>query len=404
MNVKLSMKNPGRRLVSSFIVIAVLALTSAVRGEETGNASTRLVAGSTLERITVGRTTYTQVRVRTVSAQTAMIQHSTGIASLRLRDLSSELQQQFGYDPEAAVSEAEKQKAAALEADRRRQEMQRAQQTKARVVATNVSQDDASADTKLDELFRSFGTPPDVQAKVDLRTRMSQLGLWVKNQGGVPSCSIFAIVGALEYQTAELTGTAERFSDDYLLWATRKTLNRAPPAVRVSTDVNADETTQEEGYALTDVVAALRSYGIPTRQRVGSSYSASQTPSSEIIAEARASRRVSVHVLPGRDEAGVIENIIHALNAGIPVPIGIAWPVDYNWRTGYLDKQTVHKEGGHAVTLVGYTSKTGRLEDTVFSFKNSYGPRWGIDGYGHATYEFLSKNLQAAVVLEVQPK
>ena len=59
---------------------------------------------------------------------------------------------------------------------------------------------------------------------------------------------------------------------------------------------------------------------------------------------------------------------------------------------------------GHAVTLVGYSSSTGRLEDTVFVFKNSWGPNWGQGGYGTVTYGYLNQHLAEAIVLEVQAK
>ncbi len=260
-------------------------------------------------------------------------------------------------------------------------------------------------DSQFDQLLRAFGQSPDIKDKVDLRTRYNELGLWIKNQGARPSCAVFAIVSALEYQSAELNGKAERFSEEYLLWATRKTLNR--PA-RILNDSPSAENQEpgDEGFALTEVVTALRTYGIPPRDRVPNRYAGNtiDEPPPEIVAEARSSRRVAVHILPGRDGATLASNAIHALNAGIPVPIGMAWPVEYNWRTGYLDKQRVHAAGGHAVTLVGYTSKTGRLEDTVFTFKNSWGTRWGIDGYGSATYEFLRNHLHSAILLEVQPQ
>ncbi|MEI6108231.1 MAG: C1 family peptidase, partial [Opitutae bacterium] len=58
---------------------------------------------------------------------------------------------------------------------------------------------------------------------------------------------------------------------------------------------------------------------------------------------------------------------------------------------------------GHAVTLVGYKSGTGRLEDAVFIFKNSWGADWGQGGYGMVTYGYLSQHLNDAVLLEVQP-
>ena len=55
------------------------------------------------------------------------------------------------------------------------------------------------------------------------------------------------------------------------------------------------------------------------------------------------------------------------------------------------------------MTLVGYKSPTNQLADTVFIFKNSYGPEWGQGGYGTVTYGYLQNNLQDAVLLEVQP-
>jgi hypothetical protein len=333
-----------------------------------------------------------------------MIQHEGGIASLRLRDLPPDLQQRFGYNPDAAAAEAETQKATRAVAEKVRQE-QLAAQKKAHA-ARGASRAHAPQDeTKFDQLLRTFGQLPEIKDKVDLRTRYNELGLWIKNQGARPSCSVFAIVSALEFQSAEIHGTAERFSEEYLLWATRKTLNRAP-VVLGNAPVSENQESADEGFALTEVVTALRTYGIPARDRVPNRFSGAtiEEPPQEIITEARSSRRVSVHILPGRDGATLAANAIQALNAGLPVPIGMAWPVEYNWRTGYLDKQRVHPNGGHAVTLVGYTSKSGRLEDTVFTFKNSWGTRWGIDGYGTATYEFLRNNLHSAILLELQPQ
>lgn len=400
------MKNPRlRSVVFSFAVSLALASPLRAQSPDTAAAAiSRLVPGSTLDRLTVGNVTYTQVRVRTVSAQTAMIQHEGGIVSLRLSDLSPELQQRFGYNSGAAAAEAEKQKAASAAAEVRRQEIlatQRKAYAKRIAARANALPDE----TKIDQVLRSFGETPQLQPKVDLRTRYNELGLWIKNQGARPSCAVFAIVSALEFQSAEINGAAERFSEEYLLWATRKTLHRAPRSIDTSATAE-NQDPDDEGFALTEVVNALRTYGIPARDRVPNRFSGAtiEEPPADIITEARDSRRVAIHLLPGRDGAILAANVVQALNAGIPVPVGIGWPVEYNWRTGYLDKQRVYPNGGHAVTLVGYTSATGRIEDAVFTFKNSWGTRWGVDGYGNATYEFLRNNLHSAVILEIQPK
>jgi hypothetical protein len=125
-------------------------------------------------------------------------------------------------------------------------------------------------------------------------------------------------------------------------------------------------------------------------------------PPPTVVQEARTHQRVFVHVLPGRDRTTRINNLVLSLNAGLPVAIGMAWPNYRSLRGGFLDGQKPVADSGHAVTIVGYKSGSGRLEDTVFVFKNSYGPTWGQGGYGTVTYAYLHNYLNDAVLLEVQ--
>jgi C1A family cysteine protease len=85
----------------------------------------------------------------------------------------------------------------------------------------------------------------------------------------------------------------------------------------------------------------------------------------------------------------------------MPVPIGLGWPNYRALRNGYLSGQKPMDGQYHAVTLVGYKSSSGRIEDTVFIFKNSYGPEWGQGGYGTATYSYLNNYMDEAILLEV---
>jgi hypothetical protein len=403
------MFSPGRThpLIPLALIgaLALCAIAVSLRAQTPDTTvAAPLVTGSTLGSLTVGQITYNQVRIRTISAQTAMIQHDGGIASLRLRDLSPELQQRFGYNPDAAAAEAEKQKA--IEAAARERRLQEAAALKARPTPVKRTAVSAADDSAIDNVLARFGSPPDIRPKIDLRPRFNELGLWIKHQGVRPSCSVFAIVSALEFQSAELTGNATRFSEEYLLWATRKTLNRAP-RIRSAESESPDELkSADEGFSLPEVVTALRTYGIPPRETMPNRFTDTSAgdPPADVVDQARQARRVSVHLLPGRDGQARVDSLIHALNAGLPVPAGMAWPHEYNWRTGFLDKHPVSEGDGHAITFVGYKSETGRIEDTVFTFKNSWGVRWGIDGYGTATYEYLCKNLWLAVVLEVQPQ
>jgi len=112
---------------------------------------------------------------------------------------------------------------------------------------------------------------------------------------------------------------------------------------------------------------------------------------------------VSVFALPGRDQPTRIANLVHALDAGVPVAVGLRWPQWRTLRSGYLSAQKPLEGTGHAVTVVGYENKTGALKDTVFIFKNSWGVHWGASGYGYATYGYLDKNLVDTALLEVEP-
>jgi hypothetical protein len=402
---------PRRLVLLATLTAFVLTVSPRAHGSDTINGTAKLVAGSTLDSLTAGKVTYTQVRVRAVSAQTAMIQHEGGIASVRLGDLSPELQQRFGYNPDAAAAEAEKQKAAAIAGEQKRKLQLEAQK---KALASRLSPESASLEkreTTVDQLLQRLGQPAELKERVDLRPRYRELGLWIKNQGMRPSCAVFAIVSSLEFQFAEMTGKSERLSEEYLLWATYKILNRKPrpiPEQLTSKDKIPDNLeNQDEGFLLSEVVTALRTYGVASRARMPNRVWADPDdiePDESIIQEARSTRRVAIHTIPGRDSEAIITNIIHALNAGVPVAIGLFWPDFVSPQSGYLDRQVPIKDYGHAVTLVGYKSERGAIEDAVFTFKNSYGTEWGVDGYGTVTHRYLAENLNTAVVLEVQPK
>lgn len=343
--------------------------------------------GEKLESLAVGPVTYSQVQVRSYNARSLMITHAGGMASIRLRDLTPEWQARFNYDPvaEAAANEANKTRASAAPS------------------AVRKKPAPAKEASKFDALLQKFGQPAEIQAEIDLRPKFFQLELGVKNQGYAPSCAVFAIVSALEFQNAELGGKVEKFSEEYLIWAVNKSVQKMP------TPVAADDSTGNEqrdlGFSLSEVVSALRAYGIPLQATMpnafGRKIQAIEEPPAEIVREAREHKRIFAHQLPNRDRVTLINNIVHSLNSGLPVAVGMAWPMTHVYN-GYLNSQTAASDRGHAVTLVGYKSATGRIEDAYFIFKNSWGPKWGQGGYGTVTYNYLDKYLNDAVLLEVQ--
>ncbi|HVT28494.1 MAG TPA: C1 family peptidase [Lacipirellulaceae bacterium] len=393
---------PTRLLVAVLICGCVFVAAGAGSIPSAVAAEPAFGVGATFDTLQAGSKTYRHVQVRSVNARTITITYAGGMASVHLRDLSPELRAAFGYDPRAdATAEA------ALDAAERRTEQK--ERTEAAAAPSLVPAVGSSGSSEFDRLLLSFTHPPTIRPGVDLRPRFFALGLNVKNQGPRPSCAVFAIVSVLEFENARLTGRPERFSEEYLIWATCKTLDR------VSRDPN-DATTGngqpgepadpvDEGFSLSEVVTALRAYGVPLLAAMpytgGRASDIKPTP--ELIAEAHSHRRVSVFALPGRDNDARLANLVHALNAGVPVAVGMKWPQYRTIRTGYLSEQQPLPGASHAVTIVGYENKTGRIADTVFIFKNSWSAHWGAAGYGYVTYGYLARNLDDTALLEVEP-
>ncbi len=367
----------------------LLALGVLLAGLTMARADEPVKRGAHLESLTVGITTYQQVQVLSISAHSVMIKHAGGMASIRLRDLSPEWQARFGYDPAAeAVAES----AAPVPSP---------PAPHPPVHASGVRH----AGSKFDYLLKQFGQPAEIKTEVDLRPLFFQLELFAKNQGRRPSCAIFAVVSALEFQNAQLIGHAEKLSEEYLIWATRQSTQRVPPPNAGSEEPPADDS--DEGFSLQDVLGALHAYGIPLQSSLpntfGRKISDIERPTDAVIDEARHHQQIVAVALPGRDQTTRMNNLIQALNVGIPVTIGIGWPNYRSMRTGFLVNQTPMDGPGHGVTVVGYKAVDGQIDGpgSYFIFKNSYGPKWGQDGYGTATYYYLLKNLREAVVMDV---
>lgn len=377
------------RWLGAAIWALALALGFGPAAQAGGPEAGRIVAGKTLESLTVGKTVYREVVIKSVTARTVMFKHRGGLASVKLRELSPEWQERFGYDPAAEQASDEALKRAQAERQAR---------LAAAAQADQAAQAKAAA-SRFEQVLQACGQPVTPLAEVDLRPRFRELELHAKNQGRRPSCAIFAVVSAIEFIHAENTGKAEKFSEEYLIWATRKSLQRPVQAEAAMTGEDADA-----GFALTEVVMALRSYGIPPERAMpntmGRAIDAVADPSPEVIAAARSRTQGSVYQVPGRDNATVLNNVVHALNAGLPVAIGTAWPRFFNMRAALLNSQ--EPSYSHAVTLVGYRCPTGRIEDATFIFKNSWGADWGANGYGYASYSYLLKHLHTAILLELR--
>ena len=84
------------------------------------------------------------------------------------------------------------------------------------------------------------------------------------------------------------------------------------------------------------------------------------------------------------------------LAQGRPVVVGILIDNSFNELRGKTIYSSASGQslGGHAITIVGYNDSTN-----AFKFQNSWGNRWGDNGFGYIDYKFFSKVCRSAYVM-----
>ncbi|MEX0330588.1 MAG: C1 family peptidase [Puniceicoccaceae bacterium] len=338
-----------------------------------------LVAGETW---TVGSTHYENVRIQEVTPATVRIFHSKGITQFDLADLPVELRERFGYKEDAALKWREEdverieREAAAARAEQ--EAWKRSNPRPAGRLSTSRADQKPTAPEEV--VFHK---------EKDLRPLYREMGLFTKDQGRRPSCTIFALVSALEFEQGRLTGQAERLSEEFLIWATLQ----LHPGIPLDTAFN-----------FAEVFAALQTYGVPTHAEMPNTFGKSmgEIEPSESVIESAADRRGAIPVWFRADDPHLIERLVGALNQEKPVVVAVRWP---NWRTlnrtFLLSAQKPMEDAAHAVTLVGYRNPTGNPDATTFIFRNSYGIQWGNAGCGFIRAAYLKENLLGAFFMRL---
>lgn len=341
----------------------------------------------------IGEAVYRDVKVRQVTARAVIIQHQGGISQILLADLPPEAQAQFGYDPQKAAAEQSR-------IDREHAE-QLAQLEQMKAEVKNGSQRNPptleDAKTVIWQMRADRRNPLEIRRDVDLRATLREEGLYTKSQGRRPSCTVFAVLSALEYFSA-LNGQPTQYSEDYAIWATRRYL--ADQGRGASGEFEAGDA----GFRLGDVHMALDAYGAAPLDAMPNTFGTGmeriEPPAEDLIATARQNVRLSALLVNHADWPANRELIIRALNLGFPVIIGVGWPHENTLRSAPLvsGQEPVSM---HAVTLFGYRSDEGG-KNLRFVFKNSWGPQWGSGGYGWITDDYLAKNFSSGMILDPQ--
>jgi C1A family cysteine protease len=224
---------------------------------------------------------------------------------------------------------------------------------------------------------------------IDLRPTFEKWGLVARRQGNRGTCSVFVVVGAMEYAVAQRQQRGTRLSVEFLNWAGHKAVNRTA-----------------DGGFFHELWKGYETFGICAEEDwpYQSDYDVNLQPSPTAMENAQKikSLQLRLHwikewdVNTGLTDAQFAE-IKRTLNQGFPVCGGFRWPKQARWKEGVL--QMCPPEDvfdGHSVLLVGYRDDDKQPGGGVFIIRNSGGN--GSDGY--LPYEYVRAYLNDAAWVE----
>lgn len=239
----------------------------------------------------------------------------------------------------------------------------------------------------------AFGQQEKRPTRVDLVPQFEKLGLIARDQGKRDTCSSFAITALAEFEFNQTRpNDVVRLSEEFLVWAAND-----------STGLRADQAMFYEA------VHGLNAAGISADQQCPYETSAAKRPGKEAIENAKQlSGCWRVHWIKRWDttkplsEAQFFE-IQDALAAGHPVACGLRWPKQDQGASILRTPAAGDVYDGHSIVLIGYQDDTRRRGAGVFGFRNSFGPKWGNNGYGVMSYDYVRRYANDAMWLEYDP-
>jgi C1A family cysteine protease len=212
---------------------------------------------------------------------------------------------------------------------------------------------------------------------VSLRASMPYVG----NQGGIGSCSGFAVAGAWNYELNRIYAAYG--------WDDTRAINQVSPKWLYNLTPFVDGECPKGGHSLSSVIKLLKETGsaseeqVPYGSRNRDKYSCETEFSSQVRSDAALLRPDATHLFSLRGDSGVLK-AKEVLAAGNAVIIGIHTDSNFKkyesgvWSFG----GTGDEDGGHAVVLAGYDD-----DKEAFYVRNSWGYDWGDRGYFWMSYQ-----------------
>jgi hypothetical protein len=213
---------------------------------------------------------------------------------------------------------------------------------------------------------------------VDLRPTFDKLGLIPRRQGARPTCSVFTVVGALEFAVAKRQGRTPRRSVEFLNWAANKACG----------DTN-------DGGFFSDLWKGFAAYGLCTEADMPyePKLDLNRQPSAAALADAKSRLGLGLRLHWIKEwnvntglTADHLSAIQRTLAQGLPVCGGLRWPKHEQWVDNVLQLCPSNAvRDGHSVLLVGYRDDAAQPGGGVFLFRNtSHGGQDGEMPYAYA--------------------
>ena len=213
-------------------------------------------------------------------------------------------------------------------------------------------------------------------------------GIPTRAQGNRPTCSVFTVVGALEYAIASREARGTHLSVDFLNWASKDATGR-----------------KEDGGFFWQLWNGYEAHGIceEIAMPYETPYDPQRVPSDAALANAKRFKGLAEGVRWIKDwdpKTGVSEEqlteIKRTIIEGLPVCGGFRWPKNAEWTDGVLDMRAPEDVfDGHSVLLTGYRDNAAQAGGGVFLIRNS----GGSSRDGALSYEYVSAYMNDAVVI-----
>lgn len=226
-------------------------------------------------------------------------------------------------------------------------------------------------------------------ASVDLRPRFKRWGLEPRAQGNRGTCSVFALIGAIEYAVARRLRRGVRLSVEYLNWAAHRATGRTA-----------------DGGFFSEIWKGYEAYGVCPEEAMpyASEYNQTAEPSPHAKEQAKRFKSLKLRLHWIKDwnpNTGVTDEqfatIKRVLQRGVPISGGFRWPRTERWVDGVLQMCPPDEVfDGHSVLLVGYIDDEKQPGGGAFLIYNS----GGSDREGKLPYEYVRTYLNDAVWVE----